>query len=158
MRAALLLALLASPASAATWTTAPSEMIRTGECGSGAVVVSDGCDPILVSAEHEAKLAPFGQFVAGGWNTQDTDAAEWRIWGLTGAQSVRLEIHDAHDQPASFVTVTIGGAVWTRDRQPNGNVWVIDLGEPDGDALLVRIETGLNDGLTARAMSCWLEG
>lgn len=155
IRASMLLLSLATvggPGSAATWAPVASDMIRTGACGSGSAVVGDGCAPVLYAGQPQ--LDAYGQGLAGGWNSQDTDAVEWRIGGLGDALGLRLTLMDLHDQRGSFARVTVGGAEWAFDRGDNANVRVIDLGLPGGDAILVRIETRRNDGFSALAEVC----
>ena len=149
---AIALAAFGGPVLGATWTVATSEMTRTGSCGSGSIVLTDGCNPVAYTGQ--AQIAAYGQGLDDGWNSQDADAAEWRIRGLDDAKAVRLTFMDLHDQPRSFARVTIGGAEWNFDRGDNANLRFIDLGLPGGDDILVTIHTRLNDGFSARADVC----
>jgi hypothetical protein len=149
---ALAAAALAAPAAAATWTPAPSLMVRTGACGYGGAVIGDGCAPVIAAGQPQ--LIASGQNLVGGLNGQDTNSAALMITGLSGALAVRLVLQDLHDQANSFGEVETGGVTYAFARGANAEVRVLDLGPPGGDAMLVAIRTRLNDGFTALALAC----
>lgn len=151
LRIALLFAILASPAAAVTFTP-EIELVRTGACGSGGAVVGDGCSPVRV--DGQPALAAFGQELAGGWNSQDTDAATLWIGGLSGAQTLTLSFMDLHDLARSFARVEVGGAAWIFGRGGNGEVREITLGLAGEDELFALIFTRLNDGYSVGASAC----
>lgn len=158
--AGLLSAILAAPATAATITDGGpwfdthysldvSNFTRTdGPCGDGGSVINDGCS---VVRKDSSSPVPYGRFGFGGGSWIDSQDIMHLDMALDFGRTVRgftLLLSDAHDQPNSFFSASMDGALWQiANREPNGigHYLSFAFSEPT-DHALVSFSTQHNDG------------
>jgi hypothetical protein len=133
--AALALALLASPAAAATITASDTaltagraialdvaDFTSFGPAGRGGSVVNDGRSVAMLDATTSR---PYGRSAAtpgGSWiDSQDLSHVRWAVdFDGERVTSMTFRVSDAHDQPASFFRMAVGDGRWeTEGRQAN---------------------------------------
>lgn len=154
-----------APARAATPTETAAiqgriEVQRQGACGSGGVVVGDGC------ATRPADGLGFGQGMEGGTNSQDiADLKGWIVFDRP-VNAVWFTVQDAHDQIYTRTfKVAIGGHRYEiARRQANGaqTTFLVRLGRATQRVSLRLLNLGWgdgpvsNDGHSSRASgACW---
>lgn len=147
----LSLLLLAPAADAASWNSIdadPSDFTRLGSCGSGGVVIGDGCSPIRSTGQPELTL--YGQDALGGVNSQDTNRLKWTVQSDTAFTALKFDVRDFRDLRRSHGTITVGGQKVSFDRASSSgetNTVVFRFRQAVKRAV-VRFSTRLNDGFT----------
>lgn len=153
-----------APARAATPTETAAisgriEVQRQGPCGSGGVVVGDGC------ATRPADGLGYGQGMTGGTNSQDiADLKGWIVFDRP-VNTVWFTVQDAHDQifTRTFKVAVGGHRYEIAKRQANGaqTTFLVRLARASARVSLRMINFGWsgpvrNDGHSSRASgACW---
>lgn len=147
----------ALPTDVAGGRAAAISVTRIGPCGSGGVVVGDGC------STRSAEGLGYGQGMAGGTNSQDIgDLRGWIIFPRP-VDTVWFTVQDAHDQLyTKTFKIAIGGHRYEiAKRQANGaqTTFMVRLGRAVRKTSLRMLNIGpngkarTNDGFSFRA--CW---
>lgn len=159
--AALLLSAMAVSAASVpasvSWFEPQTEMVRTGNCGSGGAVTGDPCTPVVATDQSE-KVA-FGQQSPGmgtWWNTNDTGG--FQILGASdrAMRGIRVTIKDGCDQRGCFFKLALGDQTWeTTERGANGNFRTIFFPFADPTRrFTLSGSTMENDGASVQVMAC----